>query len=134
MASILKVDELRGIASAGSITVTGEGGAATQSLHQGLCKSWTYVSGGGSPSIVDSFNTASVTDIAAAQVASNFVNNMSNDDFSATAMPQEEAFIAYIQELVTVNQRNSSRMTTVTHSTVQADTNGRNHTVHGSLA
>ena len=38
MASILKVDELQGIATAGDITVTSEGGAATQSLQQGLAK------------------------------------------------------------------------------------------------
>ena len=38
MASILKVDALQGITSAGDITVTSAGGAATQSLQQGLSK------------------------------------------------------------------------------------------------
>ena len=62
MASILKVDELRGIASAGSITVTSEGGAATQSLQQGLVKTWVNFLGAGTVAIRDSFNAASLTD------------------------------------------------------------------------
>ena len=47
MASILKVDELQGIATAKTVTVT-VGASVTQSLEQGLAKSWqrTTVSGG----------------------------------------------------------------------------------------
>ena len=37
MASILKVDEMQGVTSAGNITITSEGGSATQSL-QGVGK------------------------------------------------------------------------------------------------
>ena len=62
MAGILKVDELRGIASAGDITVTSEGGAATQSLQQGLAKSWSRFNGNGTVAIQDSLNMSSVTD------------------------------------------------------------------------
>lgn len=61
MASILKVDELRGIVSAGDITVTSEGGAATQSLQQGLAKAWGDYDAT-SNSMRNSFNIASVTD------------------------------------------------------------------------
>ena len=40
MASILKVDEMQGVTSAGDITITGEG-TATMQLQQGLCvKMW----------------------------------------------------------------------------------------------
>ena len=39
MASILKVDAMQGVTAAGDITITSEGGAATQSLQQGLAKS-----------------------------------------------------------------------------------------------
>jgi len=62
MASILKVDELQGITAAGDITVTSEGGAATQSLQQGLAKSWAVLDGTGTISLDDSLNVASVAD------------------------------------------------------------------------
>jgi hypothetical protein len=35
MASILKVDAMQGVTSAGDITITSEGGAATMQLQQG---------------------------------------------------------------------------------------------------
>ena len=62
MASILKVDELQGIASAGDITVTSEGGSVTQSLQQGLTKAWISFIGTGTVSIRDSFNVSSLND------------------------------------------------------------------------
>ena len=40
MASILKVDDLRGNTAAGNITITSEGGAATMQLQQGVAKAW----------------------------------------------------------------------------------------------
>lgn len=40
MASILKVDDLRGNTAAGDITITSEGGAATMQLQQGLAKAF----------------------------------------------------------------------------------------------
>jgi hypothetical protein len=43
MASILKVDDLRGNTSAGDITITSEGGSATMQLQQGLEKAWAYL-------------------------------------------------------------------------------------------
>lgn len=42
MASILKVDAMQGVTAAGDITITSEGGAATQSLQQGLAKAWVF--------------------------------------------------------------------------------------------
>lgn len=81
MASILKVDELQGIATTGDITVTSEGGAATQSLQQGLCKGWAHFTGGFS--IADSFNIASLTDNGTGRPEFNFTNNMGNSTYSA---------------------------------------------------
>ena len=40
MASILKVDTLTGVTTAGSISVTGEGNSTTTNLQQGLAKAW----------------------------------------------------------------------------------------------
>ena len=63
MASILKVDEMQGVTSAGDITITSEGGSATQSLQQGLAKHWINLdSDAGTPAALDSLNTASVSD------------------------------------------------------------------------
>jgi hypothetical protein len=84
MASILKVDELQGIVSAGDITVTSEGGAATQSLQQGLAKHWMKFDQVGGNSVRDSFNLSSLTDIAAAQAGINFTNSFANDDYAMT--------------------------------------------------
>ena len=63
MASVLKVDEVTGVASAGSITVTGEGGTTTQSLQQGLSKHWIFFDQVAA-AVNDSFNNSSITDQA----------------------------------------------------------------------
>ena len=63
MASVLKVDEMQGVTSAGDITITSEGGSATQSLQQGLVKFWMQADLS-SMSYDDSFNASSATDFA----------------------------------------------------------------------
>ena len=40
MASTLKIDNIIGVTTAGSIAVTGEGNSTTTNLQQGLAKSW----------------------------------------------------------------------------------------------
>ena len=84
MASVLKVDEMQGVTSAGDITITGEGGTGTQSLQQGLCKAWVNCDGTDSSAAVrDSFNISSTTDNAATgQVDLAFTNNFNNNDYS----------------------------------------------------
>ena len=81
MASILKVDEMQGVTSAGDITVTSEGGSATQSLQQGLAKAWCYISSTGTV-VSDSLNVASVTDNGVGHYQSNFSSNMSNSNYN----------------------------------------------------
>ena len=85
MASILKVDELRGIVSAGDITVTSEGGAATQSLQQGLAKVWVNLNGTGTIATRDSFSVASVVDNGTGAYTINFSNTMNNSNYSSVA-------------------------------------------------
>ena len=95
MASILKVDELQGIATAGAITVTSEGGAVTQSLQQGLAKAWFSIDAdAGTPVFFDSFNSSSITDNSAGKQTANFTNALSNDDFATTACSGETATIS----------------------------------------
>ena len=63
MASILKVDTLTGVTTAGSISVTGEGNSTTTNLQQGLAKGWLSLAASSTPvAIRDSFNISSVTD------------------------------------------------------------------------
>jgi hypothetical protein len=62
MASILKVDTLTGVTTAGSISVTGEGNSTTTNLQQGLAKVWTSIDGSGTVNTRDSLNYTSTTD------------------------------------------------------------------------
>jgi hypothetical protein len=83
MASILKVDTITGVATAGSIAITGEGNSTTTNLQQGLCKVWCSMDqdSSGHPAY-DSFNVASTTDAATGQTRLAFTNNMGNDDYA----------------------------------------------------
>jgi hypothetical protein len=82
MASILKVDELRGIVSAGDITVTSEGGAATQSLQQGLAKHWVNFNQTGTQASRDSFNFSSLTDNGTGDTTVTVTNNFNNANYA----------------------------------------------------
>jgi len=86
MASILKVDELQGITAASDITVTSEGGAATQSLQQGLAKAWGNISGSGTATLDNSLNVSSLTDHGTADYSINFSNVYSNASVCTTAL------------------------------------------------
>ena len=78
MASLLKVDALTGVTTAGSISVTGEGNSTTTNLQQGLVKAWGSIDGGSTPSLDDSFNVASLTDVGTGSTRYNMVNSMAN--------------------------------------------------------
>ena len=80
MASILKVDALQGVTAAGDITITSEGGAATQSLQQGLSKAFCEATD--AAVLRDSSNIASGTDVGTGHYNFAFTNNMSNANFS----------------------------------------------------
>jgi hypothetical protein len=60
--STILVDNLTGKTSAGDITVTSEGGAATMQLQQGLAKHWGWFDTNTSNTVRNSFNNASITD------------------------------------------------------------------------
>jgi len=86
MASILKVDEMQGVTSAGDITITSEGGSATQSLQQGVLKMWANLQGDGTVAIRDSLNCASITDNGTGVYNRNFTNLMSSATYSIGAV------------------------------------------------
>ena len=129
MASELRVDTLK--------DSSGNNSVGMAYVAEGSAKSWSYIDGGGTPTLEDSLNVSSVTDIATGQVASNFTNNMSNANFSSTFTPREQGFIALMQELDSSNQRSTSRCTSLCHNnatTVHADCDGRSFAIHGDLA
>ena len=84
MASILKVDTLTGVTTAGSIAVTGEGNSTTTNLQQGLVKGWVAVTGATDPAILDSHNVASITDSADGIVQTNFTSAFSSANHCTT--------------------------------------------------
>ena len=49
-------------ASAGSSTITGEGGSTTTNIQQGLLKAWSKVDGTGTAAVNDSLNISGITD------------------------------------------------------------------------
>ena len=83
MASILKVDTLTGVTTAGSISVTGEGNSTTTNLQQGLAKAWADYSGSGT-TFSDSFNCASATDNGTGDYTITITNDMASGNFSLT--------------------------------------------------
>ena len=69
--------------SAGSTTITGEGGSTTTNLQQGLCKVWsTYEQDTNSHE--DSFNVSSQSDDATGRTTITFSNSFNNVDYSFT--------------------------------------------------
>ena len=93
--SEIKVDNLTGKTSAGDITVTSEGGAATMQLQQGLAKAWVNFDGT-VPSLTDSFNIASVADYGTGDHQVNLSNSMSNGDYSLDGSCSSDAASANI--------------------------------------
>ena len=77
MASILKVDSLTGVTTAGSISVTGEGNSTTTNLQQSLVKVWAKFNGS-SFGELDSFNVRSFTDSGRGNYTVNINNDFSN--------------------------------------------------------
>ena len=68
-------------ASAGSTTITAEGGTNTTNIQQGLLKGWLNFKGDGTVLIRDSLNFSSVTDDATGIYELNITNNMGNNDY-----------------------------------------------------
>ena len=84
MASILKVDDLRGNTAAGNITITSEGGSATMQLQQGVAKAWCNLEQSSSSHTArDSFNIASLSDTGEGQTTTNYTSSFVNDDYVA---------------------------------------------------
>ena len=88
--SEIKVDTLNGKTSAGDITVTSEGGAAMQSLQQGLAKCWIFFNGFGTVSVNDSLNISGITDNATGSFTPAFSNSFSSVNYVPVCSPVNE--------------------------------------------
>ena len=75
-------DKLTGRATAGDVTITGEGGTGTMQLQKGIVKSYINVEQDNSNDIDASFNTASYVDQGTGAGQSTLTNNMSGNTFS----------------------------------------------------
>ena len=83
--STIIADNLTGKTSAGSVTVTSEGGAATMQLQQGLAKAWVNFDGTGTIATRDSLNIASLTDNSTGYYGINISSAMANINYSTTS-------------------------------------------------
>jgi hypothetical protein len=129
MASILKVDELQGIVSAGDITVTSEGGAATQSLQQGLAKAWLL--GNSDASLTSaSFNIASGTDNGTGDYTYTLTSALSTNLFSASGSINSSA-----DKNLTVNDAATTSYSVESHQQNGSNSDGGNRSmIMGDLA
>ena len=78
-ASEIAIDKLKGVSSAGSMSVVGEGGSTTTNLQQGLAKHWVKFA----PDAVadDSLNNSSITDTDTGRFTVTRTNNMGNTNY-----------------------------------------------------
>ena len=110
-------------ASANSMTIRGEGSNQT-SIQQGLAKAWSHLDvGSGTPSIADSFNIASLTDVGTGNTTNTFTNAMNNDNYSVPS--SSDAFnISSVESYATTGYShrtaNSSASSTDRDNTVSA--------------
>tara|TARA_A100001015_G_scaffold321082_1_gene450021 strand:- start:2113 stop:2502 length:390 start_codon:yes stop_codon:yes gene_type:complete len=129
MASQLKVDTITGVSTAGSIAVTGEGNSTTTNLQQGLVKAWAAVDGTAN-SLLDSFNTGSVTDNGTGSHTINYTNVMSNANYATQASHKENQYNAAFNSPATGSVRLDSRQDGGT----LADIANKSGTINGDLA
>jgi len=101
----VQINQLRGIDTAGSITVQGEG-TATTNLQQGLAKCWLASSV--TASLNDSLNIASGTDNGTGDYTFAISNNMANSNYSIVSTASQAIANAPIISCNPTNDTNST--------------------------
>jgi hypothetical protein len=112
--SEIKVDTLTGKTSAGSITVTSEGGSATMQMQQGLAKAWVNFNGTGTISIRDSLNAAGLVDNGTGDYTVNYSNSLSDSNNSPVTGAGGSG---YTDRLLTLDTVSASSVKVVENST-----------------
>ena len=128
MTSELRVDNLKGSTTGGSINVLGEGTSATTNLQQGLAKVWVRANDAASAS--DSFNVSSTTDNGTGDYSYDFTNAMNSSDYCSTA-----TCVSTVPRIASVYGASTTQFEIRYHNESGTDTNTANsNMVHGDLA
>jgi hypothetical protein len=136
MASILKVDDLRGNTSAGNITITSEGGAATMQLQQGVAKAWMNLNGTGTIATRDTLNISSVTDNGTGDYTPNLSSSMSNANYSIGSTQGGASAVDVVKVLNSSTAQTASlfRLLSLSNGFSTVDSNYLYASVHGDMA
>jgi hypothetical protein len=130
MASLLKVDSLTGVTTAGSISVTGEGNSTTTNLQQGLAKALCYANA--DTSLRDSLNISGGVDNGTGDYTYSFTNNMSNVNYTCVVSTNYASLVTWDSAehgTASFNIRSFTRADSLT-----ASDNPQATTIHGDLA
>ncbi len=123
--------------SAGSTTVTAEGGSTTTNLQQGLAKAWFNMDTTGTPSYRDSLNCSTLTDGGTGIMTHNFTNNMGNATYALSGAPGgtsggwADSLAHYWQD---EPDTTSSSKIGLTYNTSPSDNDRHTGSYHGDLA
>ena len=127
MTSELRVDNLKGSTTGGSINVLGEGTSATTNLQQGLAKTWAFCT---DDVITDSLNTSSSNDDTTGKYTITLTNNTATSNVAVSVTCNENLNL----------NGHSSENSTSTYQIRLKDTSGNGgdgnsgSAVHGDLA
>jgi len=121
MTSELRVDNLKGSTTGGSINVLGEGTSATTNLQQGLAKVWVQFDGTASGAASrDSLNVGSMTDNGTGNYTVNFSNNMSNDDYASAGIGNTMSITSEAVTTSTINLLSANSSGSLSDVTIMA--------------
>ena len=135
----VQINQLRGIDTAGSIAVQGEG-TNTTNLQQGLSKAWTNFTGITTTTIRDSFNIASFTDAGGGVTNPiSVTTNMASGDFTGSYFQNGTSGVAYNSfnngYVGGFGSRSTSAFGVYSHSASGgADADQNDVVIHGDLA
>jgi len=136
MASILKVDEMQGVTSAGDITVT-VGATATQSLHDGIAKAlYNYNNYDATAVLNDSMNISSISDDATGQFTAAYANVFSNTSYYIGGTSGYQIFLTLEDARTEINETTTidTKMATCADSGAPLDNKQIMGIVYGDLA
>ena len=136
MASILKVDTITGVTTAGSIAVTAEGNSTTTNLQQGLAKAWALLDGTGTIALQDSFNIGAVSDSGTGDYIFTVSNPFGTANYSVTANGRQSESPAWtaMTSSVGVLDTDDVRITSRNTSNTQTDQKQLHTQFMGDLA
>ena len=137
--SEVKTNKLTGVSTAGNITVTSEGGAATMQLQQGLAKCFINFNGSGTIATRDSFNVASHSDDGTGLYTITFTNAFNNDDYVGSGLSRNPGSASGGTAQFPSTADSDQTTSSVQHYTINAggsnaDYNHNHVIIHGDLA